>query len=644
MHRFTLVEESVSVGVGETSITVGVDEEVIGVSHNLGVSFESFDSLENASESHFSDGTIHYTQSEISISESQISDLDKYTQLEVDNLLNDKTDNSVFNSHIDDSSIHFEQTDIVINESQISDLDKYTQLEVDNLLGGKVDSSVFDGHVGDEDIHFGDAPSDSNQYVRQDGGWSLVDVQDVSWSNLSGDQSLIDISGFTNDSGFITDYDVTQGDVTQYESVIDHNSLANYSVDEHRVIDDSSTSTTGLWSSSKIDAELGSVSADPAGSNGEIQFNSSGSFGSSPNFSWDDSNNALTIKNSDPNSPSFLAQKSFTSAGQSFFRFGATHVTDGFVQLSENASRNSVFLPGIQLRGEGRTGAGGIIQGQIADNEDNQIDRFAALIFQADRVPNPGDEGGNLASVDNANVFMVRNRGTPIFVGKADGDLYIPDNGSFGIGTKNPSSTLHVNGSGFFDQNLGVGKSNPEFKLDVKGGVASTGDEAGVNFGVLSDRDDFPRGGFQLVSDGDANNYGFVISNDRPTDDRQELFFELINSEFYSEDTQRFAFGVGDNQHYLRSRRDTGSPAGAMIGIGFGHSNPNNNVLTVTPNDRVGILTNNPSRKLDVNGASIFRDNIEITADGEGLTLNSPDGTKYKVTVNDDGNLVTTQV
>lgn len=42
------------------------------------------------------------------------------------------------------------------------------------------------------------------------------------------------------------------------ESEIDHNSLANYLVSQHRAINDASTSTTDLWSASKISTELSS--------------------------------------------------------------------------------------------------------------------------------------------------------------------------------------------------------------------------------------------------------------------------------------------------------------------------------------------------------------------------------------------------
>lgn len=66
------------------------------------------------------------------------------------------------------------------------------------------------------------------------------------------------------------------------ETQIDHNNLLNYDIDEHRPLDDSSTTNTSLWSSTKIQTELDlkvngpATSTDNAitrfdGTNGDIQ-------------------------------------------------------------------------------------------------------------------------------------------------------------------------------------------------------------------------------------------------------------------------------------------------------------------------------------------------------------------------------------
>ena len=52
---------------------------------------------------------------------------------------------------------------------------------------------------------------------------------------------------------------VSSSDVTQHEGDIDHNALMNYEASEHRVIDDTSVTLTGLWSSDKIQYEIGNI-------------------------------------------------------------------------------------------------------------------------------------------------------------------------------------------------------------------------------------------------------------------------------------------------------------------------------------------------------------------------------------------------
>lgn len=59
-----------------------------------------------------------------------------------------------------------------------------------------------------------------------------------------------------NGSGELANGFISAAGVTQHVGAIDHNSLLNYIVTQHRVINDSGTSTTELWSASKISAQI----------------------------------------------------------------------------------------------------------------------------------------------------------------------------------------------------------------------------------------------------------------------------------------------------------------------------------------------------------------------------------------------------
>lgn len=119
---------------------------------------------------HTGDSTVHYTQSSISISANQISDISNYAlNTSVANL------SGRFSGHSGDASIHFTQSQISITESQISNFGSYaTNAKVDGLSGytqnhinntsnphsvtaaqvGAPTLSAFSGHTGDNSVHF----------------------------------------------------------------------------------------------------------------------------------------------------------------------------------------------------------------------------------------------------------------------------------------------------------------------------------------------------------------------------------------------------------------------------------------------------------------------------------------------------------
>ena len=65
-------------------------------------------------------------------------------------------------------------------------------------------------------------------------------------------------------------------------------------------------STTGAMTTAPLDS-LGGGGGTPAGSNGQVQFNNSGSFGASSNFNWDNTNNRLGILTASPLRPLHVA-------------------------------------------------------------------------------------------------------------------------------------------------------------------------------------------------------------------------------------------------------------------------------------------------------------------------------------------------
>lgn len=84
------------------------------------------------------------------------------------------------------------------------------------------------------------------------------------------------------------------------ETNIDHNILLNYDIDEHRTLDDASTTTTSLWSSDKIQSELDTKinAATPMTDNKLVKsIGTSGVDVEATGIDVDDSNNVTGINN-----------------------------------------------------------------------------------------------------------------------------------------------------------------------------------------------------------------------------------------------------------------------------------------------------------------------------------------------------------
>jgi hypothetical protein len=91
---------------------------------------------------------------------------------------------------------------------------------------------------------------------------SMIDDGDISYNNIADVPSTFAPSSHNHaaseiTSGTLHDNRIAQSNVTQHQAAIDHDQLTNFSADEHRVIDDSSTTDTDkLWSAYNIVTQL----------------------------------------------------------------------------------------------------------------------------------------------------------------------------------------------------------------------------------------------------------------------------------------------------------------------------------------------------------------------------------------------------
>jgi hypothetical protein len=85
--------------------------------------------------------------------------------------------------------------------------------------------------------------------------WHKLDYTDEVLS-VAGKTGAVTLATGDIISGTFADARIAQSNVTQHEAAIDHDALTNYAAGEHRIINDSGTTTTELFSASKINTEL----------------------------------------------------------------------------------------------------------------------------------------------------------------------------------------------------------------------------------------------------------------------------------------------------------------------------------------------------------------------------------------------------
>lgn len=160
------------------------------------------------------------------------------------------SDATVTTSAVDSAGAVME-TDLVQTSAGAGDASKPIKLD----STGKIDASMID----DGDISYNNiadvpstfAPSSHNhddRYYTETETDSLLAAKAASSHNHAASEIT---------SGTLADARVAQSNVTQHQAAIDHDQLTNYSADEHRVIDDTSTTDTDkLWSAYNIVTQL----------------------------------------------------------------------------------------------------------------------------------------------------------------------------------------------------------------------------------------------------------------------------------------------------------------------------------------------------------------------------------------------------
>jgi len=213
--------------------------------------------------------------------------------------------------------------------------------------------------------------------------------------------------------------------------------------------------------------------------------------------------------------------------------------------------------------------------------------------------------------------------------------------------------------------NVGIGVANPGYKLDIDGDINITSghnlliDGTPLNIGNLWNKNELDN----LYT---YNNVGIGLSipevklDISDSTETERTFIKLNNKSLSNRSSVNIRLLAGENGSFTSlshlSETYTGSPNQADFGqlwtngaglllranggiLRFETSEEGASIerMRIDIDGNIGINTNQPKEKLEVNGNILIKDN-------NALILTSPNGTEFKITVDDNGNLTTSQV
>ena len=237
---------------------------------------------------------------------------------------------------------------------------------------------------------------------------------------------------------------------------------------------------------------------------------------------------------------------------------------------------------------------------------------------------------GQLFSITNnltsGSIFSVNDvSGVPSIDVDADGRVLLAPYGSneyVGVGKTNPQAKLDVNGDAVVNGSVGIGTTNPQAKLDVRGNALISGVSTFQNnVEILST-------GYLQIPVG--------LSTDRPTGVGVTLGQIRYNSELSTFE----GYGAGnawgslgdvkdvDGDTYITAESSAGADEDELTFYTAGTERVGINSL-----GNVGIGSTQPTAKLDVNGDVVFSGNLNVTGVVTATDFNSTSDAKLKTNV-----------
>jgi len=375
----------------------------------------------------------------------------------------------------------------------------------------------------------------------------------------------------------------------------------------------------------------------PAGSTGQIQFNSGGSFGADSNLVWDDANDRLGVGTGSPSKPLHVvgeARFDGTSGAENVYINSGAADSDAYLWFMENgtskvAAYHDASADALILKGDSSTdtltvkgsnvGIGTTSPSQkLQITGSNDTDHLSILLNSSGDTSKAiyaveGNTAGTLCTgtVARAAVMASTASGTALQLGTA------------GV----IRATLDSSG------NCGLGTSSPSEKLDVHGSIQLTGSTRHVSF----NSDDAKivansgSGGFSFYNGGasgterfrisSGGNVGIGTNGDADTKLEVESANPTIRVKANTDNWAALDIHAGDTQACYLFMRDSGGERARIV------STTNNDIklltgggtvsgLTIDSSGNCGIGTAIPSYKFHVAGTAYAEFNQSLNGFG----------------------------
>ena len=241
------------------------------------------------------------------------------------------------------------------------------------------------------------------------------------------------------------------------------------------------------------------------------------------------------------------------------------------------------------------------------------------------------------------------------------GDTAALGDGVYITNTNTSFLDIYADGAAKFrmnaDGDVGIGTTTPSSKLDVNGtvSISNTGTSSTLN---LKSSSTAPGGNYIHAKKSDNSNQWVLGSNSASTD--RVVLKQYNDADIIFQNNNGDAMTINSNSYVGIG---TTNPQGTLdvngviamkgteqllwdnnngtldIAPSVGQVKILTGVITIDYNSNVGINTTSPVSRLHVNGGD-----VEVDDSTSGLILKSPNGTRYRIKVDNSGNLTTTAV